>query len=127
MIKFDLEKALAGENVVTRVGQPITQLVKFKTHSGSILYGLNCDMDSIESWLLNGNYHDSTKECDSDLFMAPKKLSGFVNVYRNHEGRVYMGTIRDTKEECIINTEDADHAVLAQAIDLSQFEEGHGL
>ena len=117
MIKFDLEKALAGENVVTRVGQPITQLVKFKTHSGSILYGLNCDMDSIESWLLNGNYHDSTKECDSDLFMAPKKLSGFVNVYLSAADSFSTRKAADdmASPERIV------------CIDLSQFDEGHGL
>ena len=29
MIKFDLEKALAGEKVITRNGEEVTQIVKF--------------------------------------------------------------------------------------------------
>ena len=121
MIPFNLEKALAGEKVVTRAGQPITQLVKFKTYSGSILYGLHCDEDSIESWLLNGKYHDSTGDCDSDLFMAPKKLSGFVNVYEGGMiGNMYS-TAKDAHESA------SDSRDRLACIDLSQLEEGHGL
>ena len=121
MIKFDLEKALAGDKVVTRDGQPITQLVKFKTYSGSVLYGLNCDMDKIESWLIDGRYHDVKGECAADLFTAPKKLSGFVNIYEDGMiGNMYS-TAKDAHESA------SDNRDRIACIDLSQFEEGYGL
>ena len=125
MIKFDLEKALAGDKVVTRDGQPITQLVKFKTYSGSVLYGLNCDMDKIESWLIDGRYHDVKGECAADLFTAPKKLSGFVNIYRD-DGELSLGCLHDDKAMCVANNNIQGKKAIA-CIDLSQFDEGHGL
>jgi len=117
MKSFDLEKALAGEKVITRDGRPITQLVKFKTNSGSILYALDCDNDTVEPWLIDGRYHDVAGECGSDLFMAPKKLSGFVNIY-DDRGSIQF-TDRDIADSCAINR--------TACIGLSQFDEGHGL
>ncbi|NRA76734.1 MAG: hypothetical protein HRU18_00880 [Pseudoalteromonas sp.] len=118
MKEFDLEKALAGEKVVTRDGQPITQLVKFKTYSGSVLYGLNCDMDKIESWLIDGRYHDVKGECGADLFMAPKKLSGFLNVWSNDASQYESRALAD---------EDSFSDSRLACIDLGKLEEGHGL
>ena len=119
MIKFDLEKALAGEKVMTRDGRPITQLVEFKTYSGSVLYGFDCDNDHVEQWLINGDYHDTKGECGGDLFMAPKKLSGYIAIF--HNGQT-SGVCR-TEERA----RGAYAKSVTEVIDLSQFEEGHGL
>jgi len=115
MIKFDLEKALAGEKVVTRDGREITKLVRFPKDSGATLYGLDVDNDTVELWFDNGSYHNMPEPCGGDLFMAPKQLSGFVNVYQI---RVY-----DTKE---MADQEAGSDRCA-CIDLSQFPEGYGL
>jgi hypothetical protein len=42
MKPFDLEKALAGEPVVTRDGRPVTQLIKFEAivEDGYVIYGV---------------------------------------------------------------------------------------
>jgi hypothetical protein len=113
MKAFDLEKALAGEKVVTRDGQEVTQVTLFK--------GVRKDGGKSICALIDGLiylfYEDGsyTKELEywPDLFMAPKKLSGFINVYVTFT----------TKEE-------ADTFALPSrtaCIDLSQFEEGYGL
>lgn len=117
MIEFDLEKALSGEKVITRDGRPITQLVKFKTHSGSVLYGFDCDNDHVEQWLVDGSYHDTGGVCGGDLFMAPKKLSGYICYHTD-------GTTKYFKDKPVNVMYEDD---LTLIVDLSKFEEGHGL
>jgi hypothetical protein len=118
MDKFDLKRALAGDKVITRRGQEVNQLVVFKTNSGDALYGLNVDSDRVEQRLIDGRYSSVKRGIDSDLFMAPKKLSGFVNVTNYFEMPVYK--TREEADKCASSFRIA-------CIDLSQFEEGHGL
>tara|TARA_R110000850_G_scaffold100316_7_gene207544 strand:- start:3209 stop:3580 length:372 start_codon:yes stop_codon:yes gene_type:complete len=123
MKAFDLKKALAGENVVTRDGRKVTQLVLFKTNSGDVLYGLDVENDHVEQWLVDGRYHNIKPECDGDLLMAPKTLGGFINVYNDLSAPF---SLHSTKIEA--NTIDNMISVHRVAlIDLSEFEEGHGL
>ena len=110
MIKFDLEKALAGEKVINCDHQPIIQLTQFKLYSGDALYGLNCDEDRVECYL------------PENLFMAPKKLSGFLNVYSNTHHSAHS-----SREAADVFTVDTPLINRIACIDLSQFEEGHGL
>lgn len=123
MIKFDLERALAGDKIITRNGSPVSQLVRFKTYSGAILYGLDCDNDIVESWICDGRYHDTDKPCGADLFMAPKKLRGFVNLYSGggssrHTSKVEADTWSDNNRKYLTRT---------ACIDLSQHEQGEGI
>ena len=120
MIKFDLEKALAGDKVITRDGREVTQLHKFDVGVeflpvvGVINYELKYwDMDGISQ--ANGaSFYD--------LFMAPKKLSGFVNVYTNGDS----GYIHDTKKSAD-NAHSGTQNPKIACIDLSKFDEGEGL
>jgi hypothetical protein len=75
---FDLERALAGDPVVTRHGKPATQLKKFDIRGRCVLLGV---LDGqLASWLENGCYY-SSGEWPYDLFMVPKKRTVWVNLY----------------------------------------------
>jgi hypothetical protein len=78
MKPFDLQKALAGEPVVTRSGQPVTQLTKFSFIK--VEYSVYGVIDGkIHRWVRSGQYDLDVENNDLDLFMAePEK---WVNVY----------------------------------------------
>ena len=125
MIKLDVKRALTGDKVIMRGdGREVTQLVVFKTNSGDVLYGLDVENDRIEQWLIDGRYHDVEGECASDLFMAPKQLSGFINYYSRG-----CPTNHDDLVDAIQSSErlwQSKGDTIAR-IDLSQFPEGYGL
>ena len=121
MIKFDLEKALAGEKVVTRDGREVTQIHKFDISDDNPIFGVISD--KVFSYVDTGEYHHDKRESAHDLFMAPKKLSGFVNVYS--DGR--HGTVHKTNLAADDWAEEMPRDIIRLAcIDLSQYEEGYG-
>jgi hypothetical protein len=99
MKPFNLEKALAGEPVVTRDGKPVTQLVMFEAieEDGYVLYGvLN---NKLLNFLDSGKYQKSITDDPKDLFMAEPEQ--WVNVYYNKEkgeGWVGLGSYASEKE-----------------------------
>jgi hypothetical protein len=98
MKKFDLQKALAGEPVVTRTGLKIQQLNYFDFEG--ILEPIVCKIEGIESiyhFYKDGKYFNNLMH-DKDLFMAgPEK---WVNIYYNeHLNHVTTGAIYETEEE----------------------------
>ena len=118
MIEFNLEKALAGDKVITRDGGEVTQLVVFETEHGPMLYGYEVNSDMVESWEIDGSYFDVPRESGDDLFMDPCQLSGFVNVYPNGGmSRSYL-----TKDAA-----DSEGFKRIACIDLSTHREGEGL
>jgi len=117
MIEFDLDRALAGDKVITRDGGKVTQFNIFYAEHGPMLYGYDVNSDKIESWETDGRYFDVPRECDSDLFMAPKHLTGFVNVYPDYA--VWF----ETK----VIAESSVGTNLIACIDLSTHNEGEGL
>jgi hypothetical protein len=81
MKPFDLEKALAGEPVVTRTGMVVKELIRFKTLNDWSVFAVvgNCVIQCND----NGQYSDCEHN-SLDLFMAEKpkvKKEGWVNVY----------------------------------------------
>lgn len=79
MEKFDLERALAGEPVITRDGREVTEIHLFKT--------VKTDYPLIV--VVGGDNHEYTEEgkfninvsSNDDLFMKPKVIEGWFNVY----------------------------------------------
>lgn len=66
MKKFNLQEALEGKSVVTRLGDSVSRLIDFGTDEYFPIYGV---VDgTVESWTKEGYY---TKGTDSghDLFM----------------------------------------------------------
>ena len=110
MIKFDLERALAGDEVVDKSGDIISQIQSFTYGEGKT---------SIVGVSSAGTLTIYSPE---NLFMAPKKLSGFVNINRNGLRDVVAGPFA-TKAMADLNVGNKRIA----CIDLSQFKEGHGL
>lgn len=97
---FDLERALAGDKVVTAGGLEITEIQYFKTLSGgypvfAVVGG------AIQRFTIAGDwyYHDS--EGKSHLLMAPrtKKFEAWVNVYIYGFACVTYNTKKEA-EEC---------------------------
>ncbi|PHS02420.1 MAG: hypothetical protein COA78_21100 [Blastopirellula sp.] len=122
MIKFDLEKALAGEKVVTRDGREVAQLVRFKC-SIDETYPVTCVLDGmIERYRDSGGYSEINQNHCSDLFMAPKKLSGFVNIYIPH-GEDEVFTVHCERR----HADKVAGSSRVACIDLSQFEQGYGI
>lgn len=83
MKPFDLEKALAGEPVVTRDGRPVTQVTKFDAPNDPNPVIAVIDGDT-QSFTLTGAYYSQSREHQYDLFMATKtvKKEGWVNLYK---------------------------------------------
>lgn len=78
MKPFDLEKALAGEPVVTQSGKNVTQLTQFSlVNTEYSLYGV---IDGkVHRWLRSGEWDFDNKNHDLDLFMDEPER--WVNVY----------------------------------------------
>ena len=127
MKPFDLEKALAGAPVVTRIGEEVTQVVFF---NASTTFPVRAVIDgTIYSYTtagayLSGAYNQHVRTIlsggnDLDLFMAPVKKVAYINVYRpNHDSTdstdrtqglgVVLGTkIHATKEAANANASGA--------------------
>lgn len=90
MKPFDLQKALAGEKVITRDGREVTQLVKFDAVNSESVYGVVQGV--IRTWTNAGKYFGGITS-DTDLFMAPKETTYWVNVYRSERHGLAVGSI----------------------------------
>ena len=105
MIEFNLEQALAGDKVITRNGEDVTQIAVFYTGNCELICGV-----------INGAFSPYLQK--SDLFMAPKMLSGFLNCHASGRSLTYIN--RDAADKYANNDREA-------CIDLSQFPKGYGL
>lgn len=102
MRPFNLERALAGDPVVTRDGDSVGHIMLVPD-----IYNLSCPVLFVTeygSWNVrkDGRLY-SNKESSLDLFMGPVKKEGWVNLYSSFKGGVYTGRIYGTKEEAIKN------------------------
>ena len=106
MKPFDLEKALAGDPVVTRDGRPVMQLTLFEgTDTDYCLYGvcgievLNWRVEGVvvrEDYLEEDAYIEDSK---SDLFMAPREVWVIVLEHTIKDMISTYGTTFKTEEE----------------------------
>ena len=88
--KFNLERALAGEPVITRDGKEVTQLVKFDAPEAN--YALRGVIDGeIKSWTTDGRFATFSENSPKDLFMKPKENAIWVNVYKRRDGTLSVG------------------------------------
>ena len=109
MRPFDLEKALAGEPVVTRDGHAVTEIILMKmvtARTNNLLAVIDGD------WYIyyrNGELNPGYA-CNGDLFMAPVKRQEWVNIHyaldRGHKnGQYYFAYTTETfgSEEIAMN------------------------
>jgi|AntAceMinimDraft_18_1070375.scaffolds.fasta_scaffold31296_2 hypothetical protein len=128
MIKFDIDRALAGDKVITRDGGEVNQFFVIHTDNGPTLTGYIVDSNTIETWDIYGGCYGVLNECHDDLFMSPNKLTGFVNVYADSgvsnkyptkEAADISGSV-SPRMSCIVSPRIA-------CIDLSSHNVGEGL
>jgi hypothetical protein len=99
MKPFDLQKALAGEPVVTRDGREVTQLTKFD--APNCLFPIAAVVaGELETFSIGGKFRIGG-ETKHDLFMATKtvKKEGWVNVYKNQSNDIECGHVFKNPEE----------------------------
>ena len=86
MKPFSLEEYLKNPSrkVVTRENMPVRILCTDANGSypvvGLILYN---GEDVPENYTENGRYYSNNQDSVNDLFFAPVKIEGYVNIYRN--------------------------------------------
>lgn len=85
MKPFNLEKALAGDLVVTRDGKTVSEIVHLKTVPASQCIIFVVDGRAYECSESGKFYFDQDVESVNDLFMAPKMVrrEGWINIYPN--------------------------------------------
>ena len=105
MAQISLEKYLANPSrrIVTRDGRnariictdkkgfdyPIVALIENKSEG----------FEGVLYYTKDGEY-TANKSSDKDLFFAPEKHIGWINVYRNSDsGHTYAGAVYDSKED----------------------------
>ena len=102
MKPFNLEQALAGAPVVTRSGCPIVELKYLQTTSN--LAVVRKDDEKLISYFVpcSGKL-SNTIDYATDLFMAPTKKEGWINVYNVHSLAVTGRNIYPTEEAALAN------------------------
>ena len=100
MKKFNLERAFAGDPVVTREGHKavIVKEVGAREDFGDILVIVfeNGKPELLEVWDNGKRFVDPKENSMYDLFMAAVKKEGWVNVYK--ESRTSVGAVFKTEE-----------------------------
>ena len=104
MEQFNLEKYLANPSikVVTRYGRRVRVIctdMKSTTYPVVALIENGSGYEQLTTFSKNGEYavNESSR---SDLFFAPEKHEGWINIYRDSDnGRVYTGRSYDSKED----------------------------
>lgn len=72
MKEFDLQKAIAGEPLITRYGRKVEQFFYFDKAENSD-YKIAAVVEGfLYTYQKNGNYETTNEESTLDLFMAPK-------------------------------------------------------
>ena len=116
MEQFSVEKYLANPSrkVVTRDGKNVRILCTNRKLDSKEVVGLTMNNDGTEgllSWSKQGKSL-SLNDSSLDLFFAPEKHEGWINVYRNSDsGRVYTGAAYDSKEDAEKRKESGENYV----------------
>ena len=111
MKPFDLEKALAGEPVVTKDGNPVTQLIKFEVTEGDgyVLYGVV--NNKIRNFLDSGKYDRTFESHPFDLFMAEPER--WINIHFDPKnGHIFYGVVYQSEKDAL---QDLDKMIHYQA------------
>lgn len=106
MKPFNLDLALAGEPVITRNKNEVTQLHKFDVLDldAQELYAV-IDDQQIESFYLNGQWREKG-ESGYDLFMAEKEISIYINIWQQlHSNGNYLPTLHTREDQADLEIE----------------------
>ena len=118
MKQFDLKEYLKDPNkkVVTRDGRNVRIICTDRQGGDRPILILCFESDGIErcfSCLPNGRRYVDIDSC-MDLFFAPEKHEGWVNVYKTRSGAAQIGQIYSSKEEAEMGRKDANYISTAK-------------
>ena len=106
MEQFSLEKYLANPSrkVVTRDGCPVRILCTDKKSYNEQIVGLimsDTGMEHIFTWTQQGKQYININDAPNDLFFAPEKHEGWINIHRSDSNGYYIGQnkLYNSKEE----------------------------
>ena len=104
MEQFSLEKYLANPSrkVVTGDGRKVKILCTNRKSNYPIVALVenhDSDNESVCSYRENGLYPLFSQSEENNLFFAPEKHEGWVNVYRNSDSDTYAGAVYDSQED----------------------------
>ena len=102
MNKFNIKEYLANPSrkVVTRDGHPARILYTDAKGKYPVvaIFDIDDEEDSVGKFQKDGMYNEN-EISPFDLFFAPEKKEGFVNLYRTADGDERLGCFRHTEEE----------------------------
>ena len=123
MEQFSLEKYLANPSrkVVTRDGCPVRILCTDKKSYNEQIVGLimgDNGMEFSSTWTQQGKSFFNS-ETPNDLFFAPEKHEGWVNLYKwtNKDCAYYIGSIYNSKAEAENKRGTSDKCVATNKIE----------
>lgn len=101
---FNLEQAKAqnGEGLITRDGRPARIVCWDLKNTGKPLVAILVTSQGEEycmQFTLEGKFYPDRTESGADLFMAPTKHEGWINVYRGYGVNRYAKIVHDTKAD----------------------------
>lgn len=96
---FNLERALAGDPVVTRIGAQVHNIAHFPSaHYGRIVAQIDDDNNPPSLFYPDGSYSNGGTSVN-DLFMAPKTRTVWVNLYITTDGNYGKMSKWNTEQE----------------------------
>ena len=99
MKPFNLERALAGDPVCYRNGEPVLH-VFYAEKSPDIrrLFSIS-QFGDVYRHQKNGGFYLNGRQDSIDLFMAPVKKTYWMNVYKDEGGMLYGGSLLSTESD----------------------------
>ena len=115
LLPFNLQRALAGDKVVTRGGREVTQLTRFDCKTSFTVVGV---MDgAVHTWKEDGRYVEQSSRYD--LFMAPKTIKRWVNIHPSGDAKAFCD------KQAALQHANWNQDLIAIAVPV-EFEEGYG-
>ena len=102
MKPFDIELAKAGHPVCTRDGRAVRILCYDKIGNNYPIVTLidKGEYEEYHPFTIDGKFHSSMRESDNDLFMAPVKKEGWINIYKElNSDHVFTSPVYKTLDE----------------------------
>ena len=117
MKQFSLEEYLKNPTrpIVTRDGRNVRIVcTDRKSYTFPIVVLIEgCYQENICAYTKDGLYSHGM-ECPCDLFFAPIKNEGWVNMYKTRSGATQIGQIYSSKEEAEMGRKDANYISTAK-------------
>lgn len=117
MKRFSLEEYLENPDrrIITRDGRNVRIVcTDRKSYTFPIVVLIEgCYQENICAYTKDGLYSHGM-ECPCDLFFAPIKKEGWVNMYKTRSGAAQIGQIYSSKEEAEMGRKDANYISTAK-------------